>query len=55
MADTSERSGAAVLEPLGHLLPADWLPDGDELTPTMKMRRRVIGSKYAATIEELYA
>jgi len=36
------------------LLPADWLPDGDELTPTMKMRRRVIGSKYAATIEELY-
>ncbi|MDT7610972.1 MAG: long-chain acyl-CoA synthetase, partial [Pseudonocardiales bacterium] len=37
------------------LLPADWLPDGDELTPTMKMRRRVIGSKYAATIEELYA
>ncbi|HEV7790148.1 MAG TPA: hypothetical protein VGP05_14165 [Pseudonocardia sp.] len=36
-------------------LPADWLPDGDELTPTMKMRRRVIGSTYAETIEELYA
>jgi len=36
------------------LLPADWLPDGDELTPTLKMRRRVIASKYAATIEEMY-
>lgn len=36
------------------LLPTEWLPDGDELTPTMKMRRRGIADKYATTIEDLY-
>jgi long-chain acyl-CoA synthetase len=33
----------------------DWLPGGDELTPTMKLRRRPIGEKYAAEIDALYA
>ncbi len=33
----------------------EWLPGGDELTPTMKLKRRPIAAKYAATIEELYA
>jgi long-subunit acyl-CoA synthetase (AMP-forming) len=37
------------------ILPTDWVPGGDELTPTMKLRRRPIGEKYAAEIEELYA
>jgi long-subunit acyl-CoA synthetase (AMP-forming) len=37
------------------LLDADWLPDGDELTPTMKLKRRAIADKHAATIQELYA
>jgi long-chain acyl-CoA synthetase len=38
-----------------HLVAGDWLPGGDELTPTMKLKRRPIGEKYAAEIEALYA
>ena len=36
------------------LLDEEWLPGGDELTPTMKLKRRPIADKYAARIEELY-
>ncbi len=32
-----------------------WEPGGDELTPTMKLKRRPIAEKYSAAIEELYA
>ncbi|HEY7255867.1 MAG TPA: long-chain fatty acid--CoA ligase [Solirubrobacterales bacterium] len=37
------------------LLAADWQPGADELTPTMKLKRRPIERKYAAEIEEMYA
>jgi long-subunit acyl-CoA synthetase (AMP-forming) len=37
------------------ILPRDWTPGGDELTPTMKLKRTPIATKYAAEIEALYA
>ena len=36
------------------VLPTDWAPGGDELTPTMKLKRKPIAEKYSAEIEELY-
>jgi long-subunit acyl-CoA synthetase (AMP-forming) len=36
------------------VLPADWQPGGDELTPTMKLKRKPIAEKYADEIEALY-
>lgn len=32
-----------------------WEPSGDELTPTMKLKRKPIDAKYAEEIDELYA
>jgi long-subunit acyl-CoA synthetase (AMP-forming) len=37
------------------ILPTDWEPGGDELTPTMKLKRKPINEKYEAEIEALYA
>ena len=37
------------------LLDEEWEPGGDELTPTMKLKRKPINEKYATEIEELYA
>ena len=36
------------------IVPGDWLPGGDELTPTMKLKRRPIVAKYEAEIERMY-
>jgi long-subunit acyl-CoA synthetase (AMP-forming) len=38
-----------------HVVAGDWLPGGDELTPTMKLKRRPIAEKYRAEIDALYA
>jgi long-subunit acyl-CoA synthetase (AMP-forming) len=37
------------------ILPVDWLPDSEELTPTMKLKRREIHRKYRVEIEDLYS
>ncbi len=37
------------------LIPGEWLPGGDELTPTMKLKRKPIAEKYETEIEDLYA
>ena len=37
------------------LLSDEWMPDSEELTPTMKLKRRGINARYAAEIESLYS
>ncbi|MFL5826731.1 MAG: AMP-dependent synthetase/ligase [Thermoleophilaceae bacterium] len=37
------------------LLPSEWQPGGEELTPTMKLKRKPIAEKYQGEIEELYS
>jgi len=37
------------------VLEADWVPGGDELTPTMKRKRNPIAAKYATEIAAMYA
>jgi long-subunit acyl-CoA synthetase (AMP-forming) len=36
------------------ILPGDWPPGGDELTPTMKLKRRPIAAKYEGEIDAMY-
>jgi long-chain acyl-CoA synthetase len=37
------------------IVAGDWLPGGDELTPTMKLKRKPIAAKYQDAIESMYA
>jgi long-chain acyl-CoA synthetase len=37
------------------IVAGDWLPGGDELTPTMKLKRKPIAEKYTAAVEAMYA
>ena len=37
------------------LLPVEWTAESEELTPTFKLKRRVVHAKYADVIEGLYA
>ncbi len=59
VADAVERANArlARIEQIKRfeVLPTQWEPGGDELTPTMKLKRRPIEQKYAEQIEALYA
>ena len=37
------------------IVEGDWLPGGDELTPTMKLKRKPIAEKYEQAIEAMYS
>jgi long-subunit acyl-CoA synthetase (AMP-forming) len=50
----NELSSAEQIKRL-RLLATEWQPGGDELAPTIKLKRRPLADKYAAEIEELYA
>ncbi len=36
------------------IVPGDWAPGGDELTPTMKLKRTPIAAKYKAVLDAMY-
>src|SRR5438552_1677607 len=36
------------------ILPVEWTPESEELTPTLKLKRRVVAQKYAGEIEGMY-
>jgi len=36
------------------LVEGDWAPGGDEITPTMKLKRKPIAAKYAGSIDAMY-
>jgi long-subunit acyl-CoA synthetase (AMP-forming) len=37
------------------IVEGDWLPGGDELTPTMKLKRKPIAEKYGSAIDHMYS
>jgi long-subunit acyl-CoA synthetase (AMP-forming) len=37
------------------ILSEDWVPGGEEVTPTMKLKRKPVARKYGAEIEAMYA
>ncbi|WP_435769791.1 AMP-dependent synthetase/ligase [Nocardioides sp. SYSU DS0651] len=37
------------------LLPVEWTAESEELTPTLKLKRRVVHTKYADVLERLYS
>ena len=55
VADANERLARVQQVKRWRLLPAEWTAESEELTPTFKLRRRVVHAKYAGVIDALYA
>jgi long-chain acyl-CoA synthetase len=53
----SDRGALVVLEQVKRfaIVPGEWLPAGEQLTPTSKLRRPSIAEKYAAQMDALYS
>jgi long-chain acyl-CoA synthetase len=54
IAQANQALGAAEQVRRFTILSEAWLPGGDELTPTMKLKRKPIAAKHAAAIAALY-
>jgi long-chain acyl-CoA synthetase len=52
--DTNQRLSSVEAIKRWSILPTEWTVDSEELTPTLKLKRRVIGEKYHDEIEALY-
>jgi long-subunit acyl-CoA synthetase (AMP-forming) len=37
------------------IVEGDWMPGGDELTPTMKLKRKPIAAKYQDVVDAMYS
>ena len=55
VADANERLARVQQVKRWRLLPVEWTAESEELTPTFKLRRRVVYEKYADVIDALYA
>jgi long-chain acyl-CoA synthetase len=55
VASVNERLNSAEQIRRYTVLSDEWLPDSEELTPTMKLKRRGILAEYAAEIEAMYS
>jgi len=55
LADTGARFSRAERIKRFAILDREWLPDSDELTPTMKLKRRGILARHGAVIDAIYA
>jgi long-chain acyl-CoA synthetase len=55
VADANARLARVQQVKYWELLPVEWTPQSEELTPTFKLKRRVVHAKYADVIDGLYA
>jgi long-chain acyl-CoA synthetase len=54
VADANERLARVQQVKKWRLLPVEWTAESEELTPTLKLKRRVVHAKYADVIDALY-
>ena len=55
VADANQRLARVQQVKRWRLLPVEWTAETEELTPTLKLKRRIVHAKYASVIDSLYA